>query len=288
MHFGENQLSPRSIGISPLPTCHPSGLQSTPVRASTSCYGRFTLHMGSSRGFGSTRRDQRPLQTRFRSGSRYHCVNLPRRVTRRIMLQKARRQAVRRPRPSTARQHTVSGSVSLPSPGFFSPFPHGTVRYRSGRVVCLGEWAPRFHAGLLVSGATQDAPHPSPATAYVALTPCGEPFQVLRGQRGMTTARNQPRGEILQPRWRNAWLLDTPPVWARPGSLAATTGLFYFLGVLRCFSSPGSLRLRGALAGGLPHSEIVGSGPACGSPTRIVAKPRPSSARHAEASTVCC
>ena len=24
----------------------------------------------------------------------------------------------------------VSGSLSLPSPGFFSPFPHGTMRYR--------------------------------------------------------------------------------------------------------------------------------------------------------------
>jgi hypothetical protein len=54
MHFGENQLSPLSIGISPLPTRHPSGLQSTPVRASTRCYARFTLHMGSSSGFGST------------------------------------------------------------------------------------------------------------------------------------------------------------------------------------------------------------------------------------------
>lgn len=37
---------------------------------------------------------------------------------------------------------------------------------------------------------------------------------------------------------------------------------------------------------GLPHSEIVGSLPARGSPTRIVAKPRPSSARSAEASTL--
>ncbi len=27
---------------------------------------------------------------------------------------------------STACTHTVSGSISLPSPGFFSPFPHGT------------------------------------------------------------------------------------------------------------------------------------------------------------------
>ena len=29
-------------------------------------------------------------------------------------------------RAPTACTHTVSGSISLPSPGFFSPFPHGT------------------------------------------------------------------------------------------------------------------------------------------------------------------
>ena len=34
MHFGENQLSPGSIGISPLPTAHPSHLQLTRVRSS--------------------------------------------------------------------------------------------------------------------------------------------------------------------------------------------------------------------------------------------------------------
>jgi hypothetical protein len=38
---------------------------------------------------------------------------------------------------------------------------------------------------------------------------------------------------------------------------------------------------------GLPHSEIVGSTPARGSPTLIAAMPRPSSARSAEASTIC-
>ena len=65
-------------------------------------------------------------------------------------------------------------------------------------------------------------------------------------------------------------------------------GSFHFLGVLRCFSSPGALRpLDGnqhKLAG-LPHSEIVGSAPARGSPTLIAAMPRPSSARSAKAST---
>ncbi len=29
-------------------------------------------------------------------------------------------------RPPTACKQTVSGTISLPSPGFFSPFPHGT------------------------------------------------------------------------------------------------------------------------------------------------------------------
>jgi hypothetical protein len=157
MHFGENQLSPRSIGISPRPTAHPSGLQSTPVRASTPCYRRFTLAMGSSRGFGSTRRDEeRPVQTRFRCGSGCYCLSRPRRVTRRIILQKARCQGEHKaPTPSTAWKRRVSGTISLPSPGYFSPFPHGTVRYRSRRVVSLGRWAALLHTGFLVSGTTQ-------------------------------------------------------------------------------------------------------------------------------------
>jgi hypothetical protein len=53
MHFGENQLSPSSLGISPLSTAHPNSLQRTQVRASTRCYPRFTLAMDSSPGFGS-------------------------------------------------------------------------------------------------------------------------------------------------------------------------------------------------------------------------------------------
>jgi hypothetical protein len=60
MHFGENQLSPRSFGISPLPTAHPSILNHRWVRASSPHYRTFTLAMGSSRGFGSTPCHQTP------------------------------------------------------------------------------------------------------------------------------------------------------------------------------------------------------------------------------------
>ncbi len=50
-------------------------------------------------------------------------------VTRRLILQKARGhpgQHKCRLRAPTACKSMVSGSISLPSPGFFSPFPHGT------------------------------------------------------------------------------------------------------------------------------------------------------------------
>src|SRR5918999_4339551 len=57
MHFGENQLSPSLIGLSPLTTGHPPDFQLWWVRASTRSYPRFTLPMGRSLRFGSRARD---------------------------------------------------------------------------------------------------------------------------------------------------------------------------------------------------------------------------------------
>jgi hypothetical protein len=63
MHFGENQLSPSLIGLSPLATGHPPGFQPWWVRASTRSYPRLTLPMARSLGFGSRARDSpRPPQ----------------------------------------------------------------------------------------------------------------------------------------------------------------------------------------------------------------------------------
>jgi hypothetical protein len=135
MHFGENQLSPRSVGISPLSTGHPPVLQHWWVRASTARHCRFTLPMDSSRGFGSVQRHcapsgARPLQTRFPSGS----------------------PALAQVNPCDAeplagsfyKRHAISPwwdtpTVAsdcwcvrgfrrsfIPLPGRFSPFPHGT------------------------------------------------------------------------------------------------------------------------------------------------------------------
>src|SRR5579864_8810144 len=88
IYFGENQLSPRSIGISPLSTVHPPVLQHWWVRASTACYCGFTLTMDSSRGFGSTPSDFAPCSDSL--SLRLHNLSLlylPESVTRRFTLQ---------------------------------------------------------------------------------------------------------------------------------------------------------------------------------------------------------
>ncbi len=81
--FGENQLSPGLIGLSPLPTSHPSGFQPTPVRASTWCYPSFTLLMGRSPWLRVYPREpdlpkkiaRPPYRTRFRLGSAAERLN---------------------------------------------------------------------------------------------------------------------------------------------------------------------------------------------------------------------
>src|ERR687896_1263081 len=78
--FGENQLSPGLIGLSPLPAGHPSGFQPTPVRASTGCYPSFTLPTGRSpwlRVYAHQLVKSRPrCRTRFRCGSAVEQLSL--------------------------------------------------------------------------------------------------------------------------------------------------------------------------------------------------------------------
>ena len=67
----------------------------------------------------------RPIKTRFRYGCGPSTLTLLHTTTPRIILQKARRQAVLRRSPPTACRHTASGTA-FPLSGCFSPFPHGT------------------------------------------------------------------------------------------------------------------------------------------------------------------
>jgi hypothetical protein len=164
MHFGENQLSPSSFGISPLPTAPLTALQRGTVRASTSHYGRFTLAMGSSLGFGSSPchyapcSDSLSLWHRAKSTSPDATrTNSP--VHSSIGTPSGRTLPCGRPlSPLTAHQRTVSGYISLPARGFFSPFPHGSIRYRSLWLFSLGTWSSQLPTGFLVSGGTHGHP----------------------------------------------------------------------------------------------------------------------------------
>ena len=128
--FGENQLSPSLIGLSPLPSSHPSGFQPTTVRASTTCYGRFTLLKGRSPRLRVYRRQRRrPIQTRFRFGSGPEGLNLL------PTSNSPGHNAKGTPSEDTTPKCRASSDRLLAHGfricftrhlAFFSPFPHGT------------------------------------------------------------------------------------------------------------------------------------------------------------------
>jgi hypothetical protein len=74
------------------------------------------------------------------------------RVTRRLIKQKARGQAsswrTTTNRPTTACRRTVSGTISLPALGCFSPFPHGTSSLSvASKYLALENGLPSFPRG---------------------------------------------------------------------------------------------------------------------------------------------
>ena len=71
---------------------------------------------------GLIRRTQRPIQTRFRCASTYR-LKLARHIKSLTHYTKGTQSGFR---PPTVCRYPVSGTVSLPSSGCFSPFPHGT------------------------------------------------------------------------------------------------------------------------------------------------------------------
>ena len=124
MHFGEYELFPSLIGLSPLPTGHPKTFQRQRVRSSTVCYHSFNLLIGRSLGFASTTTNLIALfRLAFASVSPLNGLTMLATVTRRLIMQTARRHPKRAP---TACKRKVSGSISLLYSRFFSPFPHGT------------------------------------------------------------------------------------------------------------------------------------------------------------------
>ena len=113
------------IGLSLLPSTHPSPFQRKLVRASSACYGTFTLVMGRSLGFASVPCDSFAL-FRLALATAYAPEVLNLATKKQLVGSLCKRHAVAPCEAPTACKRTVSGSLSLPCSGSFSPFPHGT------------------------------------------------------------------------------------------------------------------------------------------------------------------
>ena len=213
MHFGEYELSPSLISLSPLPSAHPEAFQRLLVRTSIWCYPDFILDKGRSLGFASATADWTPfsdsLSLRIRAFSR---LTLPATATRRFIMQKARRHTTTG--APTACRHMGSGSVSLPCSGCFSPFPHGTGSLSVSREYLALPDGP--------GGFSQDSSCP----AILRIPLCFHRFRV-RSFHALWRRFPAPSPRLcLAISWSyNPAGAVTPAVWAVPRSLATTGGI---------------------------------------------------------------
>ena len=150
--------------------------------------------------------------------------------------------------PPTACKRVVSGTISLPSQGFFSPFPHGTGSLSvASEYLALPDGPGRFRQGstcpaLLRSHSKEDC-----IFTYAAVTLFGRPFQTVR------LTLSYPSFHSLSLPFQEGPVHDCGP--ATPDSPFESPGLgssefarhyyrnhgcFLLLGVLRWFTSPGS------------------------------------------------
>ena len=160
-----------------------------------------------------------------------------------------------------------------PSPGYFSPFPHGTgslsvTREYSG----LGGGPPRFTRDFTGPVLLGNTPRRQRNFTYRAVTVYGQTFQTVRLPLCfMTPCQHGSTGEAVPlPRMRNARRLSHAYGLASSPfahHYSGNRGCFLFLRVLRCFTSPRYHPLpyafrqgrRPITAAGFPHSETPGS-----------------------------
>ena len=182
-------------------------------------------------------------------------------------MQKVRRH---RPRPTrrsrspapTACRHPVSGSVSPPSSGCFSPFPHGT-----GSLSVVEEYLgleggpPIFGQGFTCPALLEDERSSLPVRGCHPLWPAvpdgsgSRHFRHWPGPRSLATTRGVSPPALSR---RKTLLMSFPP----------GTEMFQFPG----FASHGyGFTARYSLRSGLPHSDIPGSTGARTSPGLIAA-----------------
>ena len=124
----------------------------------------------------------------------------------------------------------VSGTISLPSPGCFSPFPHGTGSLSVTReIFSLARWSSRIPTGFHVSRRTQDPERREPGFVYWTITISGVASQPLRLPDSLVTPKFSP----TTPLSKLSGLGSSRFARRYSGNRI----FFLFLQLLRCFSS---------------------------------------------------
>ena len=120
-------------------------------------------------------RTERPVQTRFRCAYTYR-LKLARKINSLTHYAKGTRLPGRSQAPTDCR-HSVSGSLSLPSSGCFSPFPHGTCSLSvTEEYLGLEGGPPTFKQDFTCPALLED---PAPFYPYGAVTRSRPPFQTV-------------------------------------------------------------------------------------------------------------
>ena len=195
-------------------------------------------------------------------------------------MQKARRQAFpdkSRHSPPTACRHTVSGTISLPSQGCFSPFPHGTGSLSVAReCLALRDGPRRFTRDFSCPALLRNLSNEPSQFRLRDFHPLWSAFPsrstIVMVAHSSALRPDRPYNPLVQARRFGLFRVRSP-------LLAESLSCFLFLWVLRWFTSPRSppptygfsRGYLGMTQGGLPHSGIAGSKPVCGSPTLIAA-----------------
>ena len=138
-------------------------------------------------------------------------------------MQKARGQAPSRSRerPPTACKRTVSGTISLPALGFFSPFPHGTCSLSvASEYLALEDGPPSFPRDSTCPAVLGNGPQRDRCVSDKGLSPSPVVLsRIVLLRIGFLTLRAKPRSRPTTPP------VLLPTVCALPFSLTATGGI---------------------------------------------------------------
>ena len=149
-------------------------------------------------------------------------------------MQKARRHQINL--APTACKHMVSGSISLPYSGFFSPFPHGTGSLSvSQEYLALPDGPGKFMQGFTCPALLRILLSITWNYLYGTITLCGSTFQQILILQASNIV-------VLLPLFCRNKISLGYSTFAR--HYQRNHYCFLLLRVLRCFSSPGLLTFR--------------------------------------------